>query len=104
MPQQQPAKWAKIFDSERFGQILVTKRTDDETGAPSLSLEADIEHLHPGYGIGAAELVFKYAKEDRATDGSTEESVRDKAFDNLTVEQAEQAITQSVSAFINLDQ
>lgn len=104
MPQQQPAKWAKIFDSERLGQILATKRTDEETGAPSIYLEADIAHLKPSYGIGAAELVFKYTEEDRAADGSTEESVRDKAFDGLTVEHAEQAITHAITALTEISQ
>lgn len=101
MPQQQtPAPWAKILISATLGQILVTKRTDDETGAPTLHLEADIEHLYPDYGIGGAELTFKYAKQ-QPNDGNYEKSGRDTTFETLTAEQAEKLITESISSFTN---
>lgn len=69
-------KFAKLFESDKYGQILVTKDTDD-AGAPSIKFSCEPE----GYGICSIGAGYS------DTDSGWEK--RDREFEKITIENAE---------------
>ena len=76
------SKW-KLFESERFGQILVSK-SESEEGDPKLEFSVEVE----GFDVISIGPVFK---------GSSGEQVRDKLFDGVTLLVAESAAEEILS-------
>lgn len=54
--------FAKIFDSEIYGQLVLIKQGDDESGAPELRVLMEPE------GLGVCSVAVKYEDSDEGWD------------------------------------
>lgn len=68
--------FAKLFESEKYGQILVVKSTDDYD-KPSIKFSCEPE------GFGICSISANYADTDEGWDK------RDVEFEKITIERAE---------------
>ena len=68
--------FAKLFESEKYGQILVIKSTDD-TEKPEIKFSCEPE------GFGVCSIGAKFANTDEGW------ANRDSQFDKITLERAE---------------
>jgi len=73
--------FAKLYNSEKYGQILVKNDTDSEDGSPEVRFYAQPE----GFGICSLALGFKDS--DEGFDSA------DEAFNNVDQEKAEEIIS-----------
>lgn len=71
-------KFCKLFESEKFGQILVMKDTRDD-GAPAVF----VKFIPQGMGVCGPDYAFNDDNEDDAWDKV------DKLFDSITLESCE---------------
>lgn len=76
-------KFAKLFESEKYGQILAMLTDDDETGSPQIAILC-----HPGEPLGVSRVCLTYADND---DGLAR---RANAFDKLDLAMAEEGVAQ----------
>lgn len=74
------SKFAKIFESARYGQILAMLTDDDETGRPQIAI-----FCHPGDPLGVSRTCLTYADNDIGL------ARRATAFENLDLATAEAA-------------
>ena len=74
------SKFAKLFESEKYGQIVAMLTDNDETGKPQISF-----YCMPGEPLGLCQRNIGFEDSDKG------EKARAKAFDNVDLAVAEVA-------------
>lgn len=80
--------FAKLFESEKFGQILVTRENDDQ-GDPAVTLA-----IYPGSPLDVCRAYISFRQKGDDEDGHFDK--RDAFFEGFDAEQADKAVARMI--------